>query len=329
MGRKRTDAEVVAAMHERLTYHPEVGELRRRDGFTGVNEGDRLGSPDTSGQLQTKFMGKRYFVSWLVWLWETGALPTDTITCVNGDNADNRFSNLVLLEQPATQRLNQQRFLVRARERFGDVHDYSDTRYVAAKEKVSIKCPNHGVFARLPADYLKSAKGCPACCSDHSIEMSRATPEQRAATAEGRAIRERARQKVWREANRAEYNAKFRKHYERTKGDPDIRAMRACRRLLARVIRQTKGRRKRHTEEILGYTFEAFKLHLEARFEAWMTWDNHGEWHVDHITPVSWYVRHGVTDPAVINRLDNLRPLSARENLRKHNKLLSDAPLTI
>lgn len=32
---------------------------------------------------------------------------------------------------------------------------------------------------------------------------------------------------------------------------------------------------------------EEFKNHIENLFLEGMSWDNHGEWHIDHIIPVS------------------------------------------
>jgi hypothetical protein len=75
----------------------------------------------------------------------------------------------------------------------------------------------------------------------------------------------------------------------------------------------------------MGFTREEFKVHIETQFEPWMTWANHGKWHVDHIVPVAHYISQGVTDPLVINALSNLRPLSAAENLRKSWKVPSDS----
>lgn len=48
-----------------------------------------------------------------------------------------------------------------------------------------------------------------------------------------------------------------------------------------------------------------------------MSWDNRGEWHIDHIVPVAVMVRDGITDPAIINALTNLQPLWAKDNLAK------------
>jgi len=81
----------------------------------------------------------------------------------------------------------------------------------------------------------------------------------------------------------------------------------------------------------LPYTLEQLKLHLEELFEPWMTWDNHGPasltkrtWQIDHIIPQSLLPFDSFTHPNFLKcwSLENLRPLEARENLRKGNKLI-------
>jgi hypothetical protein len=52
-----------------------------------------------------------------------------------------------------------------------------------------------------------------------------------------------------------------------------------------------------------------------------MSWDNWGEWHIDHIEPVSKLVSSGVTEPSEINALSNLQPLWASENIAKRAKV--------
>jgi hypothetical protein len=88
--------------------------------------------------------------------------------------------------------------------------------------------------------------------------------------------------------------------------------------MLARVVRATKGAKHgRVTEELHGYDVEAFKAHIEAQFEGWMSWDNYGDWHIDHVVPVVRFLRQGVTDPRIINALPNLRPLERAQNLSR------------
>ena len=49
-----------------------------------------------------------------------------------------------------------------------------------------------------------------------------------------------------------------------------------------------------------------------------MSWDNYGEWHIDHKKPISAF--HKDTPPHIINSLCNLQPLWEIDNLKKSNK---------
>jgi hypothetical protein len=55
-----------------------------------------------------------------------------------------------------------------------------------------------------------------------------------------------------------------------------------------------------------------------------MTWENYGEWHVDHIVPVSAH-NFETTEDIDFKKcwdLSNLQPLWATDNMRKNAKLL-------
>jgi hypothetical protein len=74
------------------------------------------------------------------------------------------------------------------------------------------------------------------------------------------------------------------------------------------------------TSDILGCTFEEFKLYLESKFEDWMTWENRGlyngefnyGWDIDHIIPTS----SAKTEEEIIklNHYTNLQPLCSKIN---------------
>ncbi len=52
-----------------------------------------------------------------------------------------------------------------------------------------------------------------------------------------------------------------------------------------------------------------------------MTWENHGEWHVDHKVPVSSFSPDA--DMKVVNALSNLQPLWAEDNISKGCKYVT------
>jgi hypothetical protein len=73
-----------------------------------------------------------------------------------------------------------------------------------------------------------------------------------------------------------------------------------------------------NTSDMLGYTSQDLKSHIESMFVDNMSWENYGDWHIDHKKPLS---RFDVSElPSIVNSLDNLQPLWAYENLSKGNK---------
>ncbi len=71
-----------------------------------------------------------------------------------------------------------------------------------------------------------------------------------------------------------------------------------------------------------NYTVDDLKRHLESKFQDGMSWDNYGEWHIDHIKPETWFNYSSVDDEEFKKcwALDNLQPMWAKENISKGNK---------
>ena len=96
----------------------------------------------------------------------------------------------------------------------------------------------------------------------------------------------------------------------------------------------------KHGESItkyLPYSIQELKTHLEQQFEPWMTWDNHGKysvkiwddkipstwtWNIDHIMPQSILPYQSMEDENFKKcwAPDNLRPLSAKQNIIDGNR---------
>jgi 5-methylcytosine-specific restriction endonuclease McrA len=83
------------------------------------------------------------------------------------------------------------------------------------------------------------------------------------------------------------------------------------------------GKRGKKTFDILGYTPDELRDHLESRFTDGMSWENYGKWHVDHIIPLAAHNFDSV-DHIDFKRawaLSNMQPLWAADNLKKNAKL--------
>jgi hypothetical protein len=80
-------------------------------------------------------------------------------------------------------------------------------------------------------------------------------------------------------------------------------------------------KKPKKTELILGCTFLEFRVHIERQFKKGMTWENRGDWHIDHIIPLA--TAKTEADVIALNHFTNLRPLWARENISKGAKVLT------
>ena len=86
----------------------------------------------------------------------------------------------------------------------------------------------------------------------------------------------------------------------------------------ASLIRQG-SKKKRPTFDLLGFTKEELRAHLESQFTDGMSWENMGEWHIDHIRPVASFNYDSTGHPEFKQcwALENLQPMWAIDNLSK------------
>jgi len=95
----------------------------------------------------------------------------------------------------------------------------------------------------------------------------------------------------------------------RSKYDNKIKHINAWRKILENSLIKMKRNKNGKTIDLLGYSAIDLKQHLESLFTEGMTWDNHGEWHIDHIKTIVSFAKD--TPPSIVNALSNLRPLWA------------------
>jgi hypothetical protein len=90
--------------------------------------------------------------------------------------------------------------------------------------------------------------------------------------------------------------------------------------LLNNCLKRMGKTKEGHTIDLLGYSSIELKEHIELLFIDGMSWDNHGEWHIDHKKAVSLFNKE--THPSIVNALSNLQPLWAIDNIKKSNKII-------
>ena len=83
----------------------------------------------------------------------------------------------------------------------------------------------------------------------------------------------------------------------------------AWRNTLTHSLERLGKKKEGHTIDLLGYSALDLKQHMLSLFTECMSWNNYGEWHVDHIKKISEFTND--THPSIVNALSNLRPLWA------------------
>lgn len=121
--------------------------------------------------------------------------------------------------------------------------------------------------------------------------------------------------------NKDKINAKGREYQMKRRQKDSLYKLKGdIRSLIGLSFRKNGFTKKCKTEQILGCSFDEFKIHLEKQFESWMTWENRGlfngefdyGWDIDHIIPLA--TAKTEEDIFKLNHHTNLRPLCCIKN---------------
>lgn len=125
--------------------------------------------------------------------------------------------------------------------------------------------------------------------------------------------------KDYKEDNKERIN-QWRKKYRDDKfnSDPVYKLSHNIRSLISNSIKKMNFLKSKKTQSILGCSFEEFKSYIESQFQEGMSWENQGDWHLDHKTPISWAKSEEMV--LELNHYTNFQPLWAKDNLSKGNK---------
>ena len=106
----------------------------------------------------------------------------------------------------------------------------------------------------------------------------------------------------------------------RCKVDPVFKLERNLRCRLWHALKNQKADKKYRTKQLTGCELPFLKGYLEAKFTEGMSWENHGEWHLDHIKPCCSFDLKDDEEQKKCFHYTNLQPLWAQDNLSKGGK---------
>jgi len=133
--------------------------------------------------------------------------------------------------------------------------------------------------------------------------------------------------------NRDVFRKALKKYKKSKSNDPMFKIRNSISSNIAHLLKKANSSKNgKSINDYLSYSFLELKEHLEKKFEPWMTWTNYGPykfetwddndsvtwtWQLDHVVPQSELPYISMADENFQKcwALNNLRPLSAKQNL--------------
>lgn len=125
----------------------------------------------------------------------------------------------------------------------------------------------------------------------------------------------------WRKENRKKIqqtNTNYEKNRKLT--DPEFKIMKTLRSRVGTALTRQNSNKNNTTIDLLGCSVAFLRGYLEGKFKDGMTWENHGEWHIDHIKPCASFNLLDEEEQKKCFHYTNLQPLWAADNLSKGYK---------
>jgi hypothetical protein len=125
--------------------------------------------------------------------------------------------------------------------------------------------------------------------------------------------------KKWKEINKVsvlEYRKKYTK--ERMESDLQFKLIVNHRKRVSAIFKELRISKKKPSKDILGVEIVLVINHIENQFQQGMSWENYGEWHIDHIIPLS--SANNSNELEALFYYKNTKPMWEKENLMKANK---------
>ncbi len=166
-----------------------------------------------------------------------------------------------------------------------------------------------------------SSGGCWECDYGDHVEKLKSDPNFSAKRDESRRERYQTNREEYLEKQR-DYKKKpesreWHRRYEanKKKTDLDFRLSKSLRDRLYKAI--TRDEKNLSAALLVGCSTEELKIYLEKQFTDGMSWNNYGEWHIDHIRPCASFDLSDLSQQIECFHYTNLRPLWAEDNKSK------------
>jgi len=150
----------------------------------------------------------------------------------------------------------------------------------------------------------------------NALPKSREKRREYESSHQGRLVRQNQRQS----SNYKEYH----KEYHKKRRGQDVLYKTACnaRGRVSSAFKNAGYQKNTKTADMLGCDFDELQKYLEDQFTEGMTWDNMGDWHIDHRLPLA--SAKTKKELVALCHYTNLQPLWARDNISKGDRYCAD-----
>ena len=106
---------------------------------------------------------------------------------------------------------------------------------------------------------------------------------------------------------------------QRTRSDPVFKLRRNLGSRIRLALKNQQTTKDSTTMALVGCDLNSFVDFMESQFEEWMSWENMGDWHVDHVRPCASFDLSVPEQQVVCFNWRNLQPLDGDENYEKRD----------
>jgi len=186
---------------------------------------------------------------------------------------------------------------------------------ISSPDSISYKCKVCDKLSKQAESYKKYKRKADKSYREKNIKKIKNKSKK---YAEKNKERIKEYKKQWYLKNKSKVISRVTKrHKERLHSDINYRLSVYLRCRLNSALRHKTSRKSGSFVRDLGSSIEELKQHLEAQFQPGMTWENHGEWHIDHIKPLASFNLSDRAQFLEACHFTNLQPLWAEDNIMK------------
>lgn len=152
------------------------------------------------------------------------------------------------------------------------------------------------------------------------VPIHKHTEEQRAISL----AKWRLNTKEWHKKNKERINelARIRRQ------NPTIKIKCNLRKRLSFLLRKSIVGKTEQTLDLLGISIPDFMEYLKSKFSIGMSFENYGQWHLDHIIPCYYFDLTKESERKTCFHYTNIQPMWAKDNLRKNKRIEDHAKVT-